>query len=297
MYDRKTIRRRRAVLAAFMALALLLLTLYFGESTGGALHAIQRGAQAVLGPIERGASWVFKPVRDAANWTGDVLGARGENERLRAEVARLRGDLARAERSRRDAAQLGGLARLARADSFPESTQPVTARVIIRSPQVWHSMVRVNKGAGDGVEVDDPVIAAGGLAGRVIAVTGGTATVRLITDAESAVSAQVLPGGTNGVVRPKVGDAEDLLLQYVQKGRRVRKGATVVTSGFADPKRKLASLFPRGVPIGRVTRVEPEELEVYQTVHIQPFADLRRMDFVQVLTNPRPAARADATVP
>lgn len=295
MYDRKTIRRRRAVLGVFIALSLALLTVYFGESAGGALHVIQRGVQAVLGPIEDGASRVLKPFRDAVGWTGDVTSAKGENERLRAEVARLRRDLAQAQTARRDLAELGGLARLVRADAFPQGSEPVTARVIVRSPRVWYSTVRIDKGGGDGVEVDDPVITAGGLAGRVIAVTGGTATVRLITDRQSAVSAQVVPDGTNGVVRPRVGDPEDLQLEFVQKRRRLREGATVVTSGFTSPR--LGSLFPRGIPIGRVTRVENEELEIYQTVHLQPFADLQRMSFVQVLTRSRPGVRADATAP
>ena len=297
MYDRKTIRRRRAILAAFMAASLLLLTIYFGESARGALHAIQRGAQAVLGPIESGASRVFKPARDAVNWTGEVLAARGENERLRDEIAALRGRLAQMQTAERDMAQLGGLARLARADSFPEGTQPITARVIARSPTVWHSTVTVNKGAGDGVGVNDPVIAAGGLAGKVIEVTGGTATLRLITDQNSAVSGQVLPDGASGVVKPRIGDSNVLLLDFVQRGRGVKRGATVVTSGFRDPRSELESLFPRGIPIGRVKRVDNEELEVYQSVHLEPFADLRRMDYVQVLTNPRPGVRADVSLP
>ena len=39
-------------------------------------------------------------------------------------------------------------------------------------------------------------------------------------------------------------------------------------------------------PDGTVTKVDPEELNLYQRVHVKPFADLRRVDFVQVLTRP-----------
>lgn len=293
MYDKKVIRRRRATLAVLVALSLALLTVYFGESGGGALHAVQRGAQAVLSPIESGASRALKPFRDAIGWTGDVVGAKGENRRLKNEVGQLRRDLAQAQTDNRNAAQLGRFADIARADSFPQGVQPLTARVIARSPTVWYSAVRINKGSGDGVAVDQPVITGDGLAGRVSQVTGGTATITLVTDEKSSVSAQVMPDGANGIVRPKVGDPNDLLLDFVQKGRPVRKGQTVVTSGFTSGK--LESLFPRGIPIGKVTGVDRSELEIYQSVHIQPFADLRRMDFVQVLTNARAAQRADAT--
>ena len=54
--------------------------------------------------------------------------------------------------------------------------------------------------------------------------TGGTAEVTLITDATSAVSAQVVPNGANGIVKPEVGKPDDLLLDFVQKGRRVTRG-------------------------------------------------------------------------
>lgn len=297
MYDRKTIRRRRASLAAFLVASVALITVYFGESAGGALHAVQRGAQEVLSPIEAGASKALKPFRDTVAWTGDVLGAKGENERLKAEVARLRREVARVGTARRDAEQLRAFGQLVREDAFPADTRPVTARVIVRSPTVWYANVQINRGADDGVKVDQPVITGDGLVGRVTSVTGGSSTVTLITDPErSAVSAQVMPDGANGIVRPKVGNPRDLLLDFVQKGRPVRTGATVVTSGFTSG-RGLESRYPRGIPIGRVKKVDRTELELYQRVHIEPFADLRRMDYVQVLTGASAGERAQVAAP
>ena len=292
MYDRKAIRRRRAVLAGFVLASVALITIWFGEPVSGALHVLQRGAQEVLSPIQSGASRALKPLRDVIGWTGDTLSAKGENDRLRAEVGRLRRELATTQTARRDAEQLSGLAEIARADGFPQGTAPVTARVIARSPTVWWSSVQVNKGSSDGIEVDQPVITGDGLAGKVTAVTGGTATVTLITDERSSVSAQVMPGGADGIVRPKVGDPNDLLLDFVEKGGRIKTGQTVVTSGFRASS-GLESLFPRGIPVGRVKKVDRSELEIYQTVHIDPFAELKRMDFVQVLTAARQGARAE----
>jgi rod shape-determining protein MreC len=291
--DRKTIRRRRAVFGSLVVASLALLTVWFGEPVGGgALHALQRGAQEVLSPIQTGASRALKPVRDAVAWTGDTLSAKGENERLRSEVGRLRQELAATQTARRDAEQLSGFADIARADSFPQGTQPVTARVIARSPTVWWSSVQINRGSGDGIAVDQPVITGDGLAGKVTSVTGGTATVTLITDERSSVSAQVMPAGADGIVRPKVGDPNDLLLDFVERSGRIRSGQTVVTSGFSS-SRGLESLFPRGIPIGKVKKVDRSELDIYQTVHIEPFAELKRMDFVQVLTEAGPGERAE----
>jgi rod shape-determining protein MreC len=293
MYDRNTIRRRRAVLAVFIALSIVILTAYFGESGGGALHTMQRGAQETFAPIETGATKALKPFRDLVAWAGDTIDAKDQNTDLKDEVERLRSDLAEAQTSLRDADQLKAIRALHQENYFPAATQPVTSRVIAKSPTVWYSSVKIDKGSNDGVRVNQPVIAAGGLAGKVISATGGTAEVRLITDGESGVSAQVFPEGVTGIVRPQVGDPNDLLLENVESGRRVTERTLVITSGFTSSKGE--SLFPRGIPVGRVTRVDFDELETYQRVHIKPFADLRRVDVVEVLTR-RGAAQQAASL-
>jgi rod shape-determining protein MreC len=290
VFDSKVIRRRRAALAVFVALSIVMLTAYFGESGGGFFHTLQKGAQEAFAPIETGASRALKPARDLAGWFGDTLDAKGENEELKDENEELRKRLGEYATARRDNEQLRGLVKLGRSDSFPQATAPLAARVIARSPTVWYSSVKIDKGSGDGVRVNQPVIAAGGLAGRVIRVTGGTSEVRLITDGASAVSAQVMPRGAAGIVKPQVGEPDDLLLDFIEKGRRVTEGTTVVTSGFTSSREGIESRFPRGIPIGRVTEVDLDEVDLYQRVHIKPFADLRRIDYVQVLTRRGTAA-------
>lgn len=296
MFDSKVVRRRRAALAIFVALSIVMLTAYFGESGGGLFHTLQKGAQEAFAPIETGATRALKPARDLAGWFGDTLDAKGENEELREEIEALRKRLGENETARRDNEQLRGLVKLGRSEGFPQGTAPLAARVIARSPTVWYSSVKIDKGSGDGVRVNQPVIAAGGLAGRVTRVTGGTAEVSLITDGSSAVSAQVMPRGAAGIVKPQVGRPDDLLLDFIEKGKRVTEGTTVVTSGFTSSREGVESLFPRGIPIGRVTKVDLDEVDLYQRVHIKPFADLRRIDYVQVLSRRGSAAPESAVI-
>jgi rod shape-determining protein MreC len=282
VYDKKVVRRRRAVLGVLVALSIALLTVYFGENGGGILHSVQRGTSAVFSPLEKGVSIVFKPVTNLTHWTGDVFHAKKENKQLKKQVQQLQAELAQNQTAQRDAAQLRSLVGLSRASNFAAGGKLVTAPVISRSPTVWYSVVNIGKGSDDGIQLNDPVIAAGGLAGKITSVTGGQAQVTLITDESSAVSAEVMPDGSSGIVRPEVGNPNDMLLDYIAKGAKIQKGDSVVTSGFTSSR--LDSLFPRDIPVGKVTKVEPSELELYQRVHLQPYADLRRMDYVQVLT-------------
>ncbi len=282
MYDRKVIRRRRAALAVFVGLSLVLLSAYFGEGPGGLLHGVQRGAQEVLSPIESGASKVFKPFRDLFNWVGDAFDANSENKKLKKELAQARTELAKARTATHENEQLRKLVGLHEEPDFPQNTDPVTARVIARSSHDWSSTIQIDKGTDDGVREDQPVITGDGLVGKIDQAAGGTATVELITDGESAVSAAIVPDGASGVVRTPVGDPEDLQLDFVRRTTSIRKGQTVITSGFKTGR--LESLYPRGIPIGTVRAVDRDELETYQRVHVDPFADFRRIDVVQVLT-------------
>jgi rod shape-determining protein MreC len=282
VYDSKVIRRRRAALALFVALSLVLLSAYFGEGPGGVLHGVQKGAQEVLSPIESGASKVFKPFRDLFTWVGDAFDANSENKKLKKDLAQARTELAQARSAARENEQLRAMVDLQKEPGFPQGLNPVTARVIARSSTDWSSTIQINKGTDDGVQRDDAVITGDGLVGKVAQASGGTATVQLITDGESSVSAMAVPEGTSGVVRTPVGDPDDLQLDFVRQVNRVKKGQTVVTSGFRSGR--LQSLFPRGIPIGSVREVDRDELETYQRVHVDPFADFRRLDLVQVLT-------------
>src|ERR671912_1888683 len=84
MYDRQ-VRRRRAVLFGLVACCLVLLTAYFGESSGGPLKSVQTGAMEVLAPIQEGANKALKPLRDLFGWFGDTMDAKEERDALQEE--------------------------------------------------------------------------------------------------------------------------------------------------------------------------------------------------------------------
>lgn len=270
------------MLALLVGLSLILLTVYFGESAGGGLHAIQRGFLQVVSPVQEGASRALKPVRDLAGWTSDTLHAKKDVKRLRRERDYWRRQAIGAVAATRENRQLRSLVALS--DGELAGMRPVTARVIGRSPNLWFTTITIDKGSSSGISVDQPVVNGQGLVGKVTAVTGGSAVVTLITDHTSGVSAKINESGVTGVVQAAVGDPNDLLLDFVSKTTRVRKGQQVVTAGSRSTR--LESLFPPNLPVGAVVRVEQQELKLYQRVHIRPYADLRRLEFVQVLTGP-----------
>jgi rod shape-determining protein MreC len=289
MHDR-VVRRRRAALAALVALSLILLTAYFGESSGGGLHAVQRGSMEVLAPIQEGANRALKPVRDLFGWFGSTLDAKHQRDELRAERDRLRQQLAQTSVALSQAEQQSGL-RAQNTSGGLSQYQPVQARVYQRSPSTWYQTVTINKGTSDGVRVDQPVVSAAGLVGRIKAVSDGNAQVMLLTDQDFGVSARTRAGDP-GIIGPVQGTPGDLLLDLVPKAQNIRKGDLIITAGTTTPR--LPSPFPQGIVIGDVSRIDLGEGPLDRRVHVAPAADLRRLDLVEVLTQPQADLRAQA---
>jgi rod shape-determining protein MreC len=275
---RKQVRRRRAVLALLIVGSFALLTVTYGQGSDG----MQRGVSAIFSPIQSVADRALKPARDLVNWFDSTFDARGRNAQLHDELEAARKQAVGSQAAIAENAQLRKLVDLDRGGAIPSGYTPKTARVIARSPSVWFADVTIDVGSGDGVEVDDPVVNGDGLVGTVAAVTGGTARVTLIADHSSAISAKIVPSGVQGVLKPSVGDPEDLILDFLDSEKRVGKGQSVVTAGWRAEE--LESNYPPNLPIGEVTEASLVEQEAQQQVHVRPFADLRGLDLVQVLT-------------
>ena len=149
---RKQVRRRRAVLLLLVVASLTLLSLYFREGSGGPLHRVQRVVATVARPARGGR----RPRAEARPRPRqlvrrDLRGARRERASCSDEVAELRDQLAQAETDAQQREELAKLSELTGGGLVPDGQEPVTARVIGRSPTVWYSTVTIDKGTSAGV--------------------------------------------------------------------------------------------------------------------------------------------------
>jgi len=277
VYD-KTVRRRRAVLALLVVLSLLLLTAYFGEGPSGRLHGVQRDFLTIVSPIQDGANKALKPVRDLFSWFGNTLHAKSQLGQALKQTEKLRRELVADQEEKRSYHELAALTHL---DQLGVGDyRPVTATVIGKDPNVWYETVAINKGEAAGVRRNDAVINAEGLVGKVTQVASDGAVVELLTGSSMGVMARIGTGQATGLVRPKVGEPNDLLMQYLPSNAPANAGEYVVTSGTVAPG--FPSLYPPGLIIGEVTSTNEES--AYKSVNVHPIANLHDLDIVQVLT-------------
>jgi rod shape-determining protein MreC len=165
--------------------------------------------------------------------------------------------------------------------------QLIPAPVIGRSTNQWSQNITLGRGSQDGIKPGDVVTAPGGLVGRIDAVTPHTARVLLLIDATSKVGVKISRSGATGMMRglsPK--DPKRLaVIEFLDKNPDVRKGDWIATS-------QLSSLFPSGMPIGRIEEFHGETSPA-PTATVALSAPLNNLDWVVV----KPYTTSDRPLP
>ena len=274
------------MLGTLVVLALALITISFREQSSGPLHDAQGAVASVLQPVEVAVERVARPFRDAYGWTKSLFRARSEAERLRAENEQLKQQVIQNESALQQNVVFRRLLDYRDSPAFPADFDGVAAEVLVRPSSAFEQEIVVAAGSGDGIEVNAPVVTAAGFVGTVTSVTEDAARVRLLTDESSAVSAVDLRTRAAGIVVPgQAGDS--LVLDRVSKKEVVRVDDEIITAGWRSAG--LASLYPKGIPIGRVSFVGRLSTDLWQQVLIVSDVDFSALDAVLVLVPRRPS--------
>lgn len=267
-----------------------MITVYFRESPNGGLHGFQSTGKSVMRPFEIGANRVARPFQDAYHWTADLFHARAENKDLRKQLIDARKDAIRNANAADEARRLRKILNYQRGPNYPEDfPNAVTASVISNPASQFDQTVVISAGRSSGIRVYDAVVTDRGLVGRVTKVTEREAKVSLLTDKESAVTAKDHQTGATGTVRHSQGSEDVLFLDRVSKSKKVKEGDLVVTAGLQQGK--LPSFYPKGIPIGLVTKVGQTEIDSFQNVQVLPLVDFGALEVVVVLVSDKPRPR------
>lgn len=258
---------RRSVVLVTVYAGLSLLLLVVGERIPASWL---RGTGAVI----------FAPFDSAAGAFDRLFTSWNENTGLHEKIARLEVDNARlrlmAAETPRLRAQLGlsvwrGL-----------TLKPVEV-LALGGGEPMPDAATLSAGLEDGVQVGDAVLTSDGLIGRVTESWPQLSRATLITDPNQAVACEVETTGVNGILRFVPTPRPRLVLSAVAIADTVRVGELVVTSD-------LSLRFPRGVPVGTVSRIGHDATGLMQEIEIAPAARLARLRHAFVAPGPRPPA-------
>lgn len=264
--------RQRFVLLVVTLLSVTIITLDQRGQASGIVGHVRDAAHDVLAPVQRTVDGVVSPVGDFFGGLFRYDDLKAENARLRRQLAEQRGATDRAANIEREYKELLDLQNL----QFVGDVPAVTARVVSDSPSNFEFTVVIDKGTDDGVDKGMPVVAGEGLVGRVSEASRERAVVLLVTDADARVGVKLSTSGDIGVARGR-GNRQPLTVDLIDPATDIRKGEIVVTSGLQQ------SVFPPGIPVGRVVSAHTPSGALQQTVLLRPVVDLRRLTFVRVL--------------
>lgn len=258
----------------------------------GPVNSVKSGLGTVFSPVRAVGDAVFGPVGDAFNGVFNREDLAAENERLREEVDRLRGQQAQAQEA---AAALDEMRQALRLPTY-EGITSTHAEVVSGGSSNFDRTIQINKGANAGIRRGMPVITAAGLVGRVVEVSLNSAHVQLVTDPEFRVGVKHVISSDIGVAEGRGPDLPLRVAVGLDAATEIHTGDYFTTSGVEH------SLFPPGIPVGRATEAvaaaQPAadgeatttttstttpSRSIEQTIDLVPAADVDHLRFVSVM--------------
>ncbi len=262
--------RRRVTLGLIFLASATLITLDFQDF--GPLGTIQTGAREVVSPIRTGAERLASPVTglwEGATQYDEVV---AENQELRAEIDRLRGDMARDNFNRADYEALLAISGLEIPASYPLKLAKV------RTGEVGNftsGVIEIDLGTNDGVQKDMAVVTAAGVVGRIETADRTSSSVRLVSSEEFVMGVEV--AGEVGLARGTGSPTILNIPQGIGTRAEIEVGDQVTTTSSDR------TLFPPNLVIGEVVNTSNNEEASNQVLKVRLAADPVDLRFVSVV--------------
>lgn len=253
-------------------LSIVLLTVSARMGAGGPLEMVRGGFSTITMPFRMAGSAIAMPFQGIGNIFSNLTADQQTLSDLKAENEQLRSRNAELEETNQSTQRLQGLLDLKNTYNL----QSTGARVISGSTDSFNNTIVIDKGTSSGLAVGMPVVDSGGVIGQIIECGPTTSTVRLITDEKSGVAAMVQSSRAQGMLMGSA--SRQITLNLINTNQKVAVGDTVVTSG-------LGGVFPKGLPLGKVTSVEAAPGSLYYTIVVEPYGNVSTNEEVMVITS------------
>jgi len=237
---------------------------------GGDGYSLIRLSDNLFSPPKRLISLITDGIKGFFNHYLLLVDKSKENERLIKEIDRLKTEVNNYLNLLEENKRLRSLLSL----KEYQIGYVTTARVIGRDAGNWFRSILIDKGEIDGLKKDMVAVTPSGLVGRVYRVMPRTARIILITDRSSALAVRILRTRDEGILE---GTGMDRCrLKYIRKSTEIKAGDVLLSSG-------LDGIFPEGLTIGIISRVEKEGSGFFQEVEVTPATDLSRLEEITIL--------------
>ena len=272
----KEIRQRAPIWLVALLVANLVIMAIDARDADGKHKMLRVWTQTFASPLQNASSKASGATTGFFQEIWNFRSTAQENEQLKERLTQVETELNNARQAAAENERLKGLLGL----NEQTTINSIPARVIARDPSVWFNTITINRGSSSGIEMNMPVVTAGGIVGRVITVSPWASQVMLLTDEKAgagAVVGQLGQSGALGSVRGRADLGVALIeMRYVSGTEKVEVGDNVMTTG-------QDGIYPAGLNVGRVVEVKSGSGTQAHHILIQPGAQLDRLEEVAVL--------------
>jgi rod shape-determining protein MreC len=263
---------RRPTLLFIVVLSLLFILMSFSSRTryvGETRTLFERTVMTIFSPVPKLVNWIGGTASDMYYGYLDQRRAVNENRDLHRRLASLTAENLKLRQSESDLRRLRGL--LGYSDQLALRTS--MAQAIMLDTSGRFKSIIIDKGSGSGVEVNDTVVNANGLIGRVVLTTKDMSKVQLVPDNNASIGALVERTRRQGVLR---GDGyAGATLNDIPALADLKPGDRVLTAG-------IDGIYPKGIPVGIVTKSE-QGPSLFRSVTVRPSVDFSSIEEVIVI--------------
>jgi rod shape-determining protein MreC len=240
--------------------------------SAGGTRLIRVWAVNVVTPIERAFIGTGHFFRNTWHNYVDLHDVRRQNQKLQADLDRLRMEQAKLKEDAEQAHRLQSL--LGFKERFIGKT--VAAQVIGSSGSEQSRVIYIDKGSRDGLKQDMAVITPDGIVGKVTVVYFMSAQVLMINDRDSGAGVILEKSRLQGDLH---GSSQgETVVKNVMSDEKVDVGEKVITSGGDK-------IYPKGLPVGAVTAVNSDpDKPLFLSITVKPATNLNRLEEVLVVT-------------
>ncbi len=274
----KTILHHKATWILAAALSLSLILAAANQLFGGLMGPAAELFQTVSRPFREATLFLDQ---NASHWYGQAAryeSLLAENQALQNELAKLREALREGQRSARENVLLRELLALRQ---VRQNLQFASARILSPSADNWSGTLTIDKGSRQGVALRQCVVdSTGALVGTVGEVGTNHALVYLLTDSAFEMGGEAVSTGEAGLLTGTFSPAGSgsLLLTQLAKGTAVAPGDEVTTLS-------AQGVYPSGLLVGTVNRVEDDPSGLTRTAWVTPSVSLDSLRQVFVITD------------
>lgn len=269
--------RYKPIIIVVVALVLLIIA-FVTAGYGMRPNILDRTAGAVLVPAQRTITGFVGRISSFPDRLRNPDELLEENEQLRAQLSAA---LAENTRLRQAAIEAEGVRELVNIRSRYPDHPTVGAQVVSAVSNNWFDAFTIDRGTNDGIERNMPVLAPGGLVGRVVFSANNHSRIVsfLNVSEDAAVSVRTIRTGEAGVVRGDINLMRYGLarMDYIDLNAQITIGDELVTS-------HLSNIFPPGISVGTVQEVRMDASGLFQYAVVAPSVDFGNIPMVLVIT-------------